>query len=103
MNGKGAKRLAQPIFIERIGTLAEQNPMQNAFARAVLVGGSSTLVRSQLREDLLDELKLVIHPVILGKGKRLFTVDLDMKRLQLVDLKVTGAGVVIVTYRPAAA
>ena len=67
------------------------------------VGGSPTLVRALLQEDLLDELKLMIHPVILGKGKRLFTEDLDMKRLQLVDSKVTGAGVVIVTYRPAAA
>ena len=67
------------------------------------VGGSPTLVRSLLRDNLLDELKLMIHPVILGKGKRLFTEDVDLKRLQLVASKVTGTGVVIVTYQPAAA
>jgi dihydrofolate reductase len=65
------------------------------------VGGSPTLVRSLLQDELLDELTLMIHPVILGKGKRLFTEDLDLKRLQLVDSKVTGTGVVIVTYQSA--
>src|SRR5689334_22411525 len=52
------------------------------------VGGSPTLVRSLLQENLLDELKLMIHPVVVGKGKRLFTEDVDLKRLQLVDSKV---------------
>ncbi len=64
------------------------------------VSGSPTLVRSLLQDDLLDELKLMIHPVVVGKGKRLFTEDVDLKRLQLVDSKVTGTGVVIVTYQP---
>jgi dihydrofolate reductase len=65
------------------------------------VGGSPTLVRSLLQENLLDELKLMIHPVVVGKGKRLFTEDVDLKRLQLVDSKVTGTGVVIVNYQSA--
>jgi dihydrofolate reductase len=65
------------------------------------VGGSPTLVGSLLQENLLDELKLMIHPVVVGKGKRLFTEDVDLKRLQLVDSKVTGTGVVILTYQPA--
>ena len=43
----------------------------------------------------------MIHPVVVGKGKRLFTEDVDLKRLKLVDSKVTGTGVVIVTYQPA--
>jgi hypothetical protein len=42
----------------------------------------------------------MIHPVVVGRGKRLFTEEVDRKRLQLIDSKVTGAGVVIVTYRP---
>ena len=67
----------------------------------ITVGGSPTLVRSLLQDGLLDELKLMIHPVILGKGKRLFTEDLDLKRLQLVDSKVTGTGIAILTYQPA--
>ena len=65
------------------------------------VSGSPTLVRSLLQENLLDELKLMIHPVVVGKGKRLFTSESELKRLQLVDSKVTGTGVVILTYRPA--
>jgi hypothetical protein len=43
----------------------------------------------------------MIHLVILGKGKRPLTGDLDLQRLQLVDSKVTGTGVVILTYQPA--
>src|SRR6266487_2617330 len=64
------------------------------------ISGSPTLVRSLLQEGLLDELKLMIHPVVVGKGKHLFTENVDLKRLQLVDSKVTGTGVVIVTYQP---
>ena len=77
-------------------TKLKQQPGKN-----IGVGGSPTLVRSLLREGLLDELKLMVHPVVVGKGKRLFTEDVDLKRLQLVDSKVTGTGVVIVTYQPA--
>ena len=64
------------------------------------VGGSPTLVRSLLKNGLLDELKLIVHPVIVGKGKRLFN-DSDLQRLKLVDSRVTGTGVVILTYQPA--
>ena|SRR5687768_57545 len=64
------------------------------------VSGSPTLVRSLLQEDLLDELKLMIHPVIVGPGKRLFKEDGALKKLQLVDSKVTSKGVVILTYQP---
>jgi dihydrofolate reductase len=64
------------------------------------VSGSPTLVRSLLQDDLLDELKLMIHPVIVGKGKRLFTEDVNLKKLQLVDSKVTSKGVAILTYQP---
>lgn len=59
------------------------------------------LVRSLLQDGLLDGLTLMIHPVILGKGKCLFTEDLDFKKLQLVDSKVTGTGIVMLTYQPA--
>ena len=80
---------------------AEINKLKQQSGQNISVGGSPTLVRSLIQENLLDELKLMIHPVIVGKGKRLFTEDLDLKRLQLVASKVTGTGVVIVTYQPA--
>ena len=79
----------------------EINKLKRGSGKNISVSGSPTLVRSLLQENLLDELQLMIHPVVVGKGKRLFTEDVDLKRLQLVDSKVTGAGVVIVTYQPA--
>jgi dihydrofolate reductase len=81
--------------------LAEEiTKLKKQSGKNIGVGGSPTLVRSLLQEGLLDELKLMIHPVIAGKGKRLFN-DSDLQRLKLVDSKVTGTGVVIVTYQPA--
>ncbi len=62
------------------------------------VAGSPTLVRSLLRDDLLDELILMVHPVIAGSGKRLFAEGDALKRLKLVDAKITGRGVAVLTY-----
>ncbi|MBI5958020.1 MAG: dihydrofolate reductase [Chloroflexi bacterium] len=64
------------------------------------VAGSSTLVRSLLRDNLVDELTLMIHPVVAGRGKRLFVDGSDLKRLQLVNSKVTSTGVALLTYQP---
>ena len=89
----------KPTLIK--GNLAKEiNKLKQQSGKNISVGGSPTLVRSLLQENLLDEIKLMIHPVVVGKGKRLFTEDVDLKRLQLVDSKVTGTGVVIVTYQP---
>ncbi|HSL00691.1 MAG TPA: dihydrofolate reductase family protein, partial [Rubrobacteraceae bacterium] len=63
------------------------------------VQGSPTLVRSLLENDLLDELTLMIHPVV-GAGKRLFEDGRAPKRLRLTDTKTTRTGVVILTYEP---
>ena len=64
------------------------------------VAGSPTLVRSLLEADLLDELKLMVHPVVVGRGKRLFREGGDLKRLKLVGSKTTSTGVLILTYHP---
>jgi dihydrofolate reductase len=64
----------------------------------IAVQGSPTLVESLLQDDLLDELKLMVHPVVAGGGKRLFGDGRALKRLKLVDSKTTGTGVVILTY-----
>jgi dihydrofolate reductase len=50
---------------------------------------------------LLDELRLMVHPVVLGGGKRLFEGGRDQKALELVDSKAFGTGVVYLAYRPA--
>ena len=63
--------------------------------------GSGTLVRSLLRDGLLDELQMMVHPVVVGSGKRLFEDEGDRKPLELVDSKTFSTGVLYLTYRPA--
>jgi dihydrofolate reductase len=63
--------------------------------------GSGTLVRSLLRDGLLDELTLMVPPIILGRGKRLFEEEGDQKALELVDSRTFSTGVLYLTYRPA--
>ncbi len=67
----------------------------------ITIIGSGTLVRSLLRDGLLDELGLMVHPVVLGGGKRLFEDESDGKALELVDSRTFESGVVYLTYRPA--
>ena len=54
-----------------------------------------------LQADLLDELTLMIHPVVAGSGKRLFGEADELKRLRLVDTKTTKSGASVLTYQPA--
>jgi dihydrofolate reductase len=65
------------------------------------VAGSPTLVRSLLRDDLLDELTLMVHPVVAGRGKRLFEDGAPLKRLRLADSRITGSGVAVLSYQRA--
>jgi dihydrofolate reductase len=65
--------------------------------------GSPTLVRSLLREGLVDELRLMIEPVTLGGGKTIFPDDGVLRPLELTSSVTTGTGVLVCTYRPAAA
>ena len=67
----------------------------------ISISGSGTLVRSLLREDLLDELRLMVHPIVVGSGKRLFEDGVDRKSLELVDSRTFATGVLYLTYRPA--
>ena len=67
----------------------------------IVISGSGALVRSLLQYGLLDELKLMIHPVVVGGGKRLFEDFGEQKALELVDSKTFKTGVLYLTYRPA--
>ncbi|MDX6603412.1 MAG: hypothetical protein QOF13_2614 [Solirubrobacterales bacterium] len=69
----------------------------------ILVAGSAQLVQGLLERDLVDELRLMVFPVLLGEGKRLFGDVSEKKPLNLVDSKTVGAGVSILTYEPATA
>jgi dihydrofolate reductase len=63
--------------------------------------GSGELVRSLMRQDLVDEYLLSIHPLLLGSGRRLFGDDGTEAALRLVDSTTTTTGVIIATYQPA--
>jgi dihydrofolate reductase len=69
----------------------------------IVVHGSPRLVQTLLADDLVDELRLMVFPVVLGSGKRLFGETSDKKTLRLVDSKVVGGGVIILVYQPAGA
>jgi dihydrofolate reductase len=67
----------------------------------IVVHGSATLTQTLLEHDLVDELRLMVFPVVLGSGKRLFGETSDKKPLRLVDSKTVGEGVGILVYQPA--
>jgi dihydrofolate reductase len=76
--------------------------LKEQYEGEVVVHGSARLVQALLADDLVDELRLMVFPVVLGSGKRLFGETADKKRLQLVGTRTVGDGVLILTYaRPA--
>jgi dihydrofolate reductase len=82
------------------GNLAEElASLKQQPGKDIGVAGSPTLVHSLLEQGLLDELILMVHPVIAGSGKRLFEDGESLKRLKLVSAKATRTGTVILTYQ----
>lgn len=79
-------------FAEEILKLKQQ-PGEN-----ILVHGSKTLVRSLMKHDLIDQFQLLVFPVILGKGLRLFTDEYSAK-LKLMQSKTYDSGVVLLSYQ----
>jgi dihydrofolate reductase len=67
----------------------------------IVVHGSARLAQTLLEHDLVDELRLMVFPVVLGKGKRLFGSTTGKKPLRLVDSKTVGDGIAILIYQPA--
>ena len=67
----------------------------------ILVQGSATLVQTLAEHGLVDEYRLMVHPVVLGTGKRLFSGSAAGTDLQLVDSRKVGPDVLLLIYRPA--
>ncbi len=80
---------------EALSRLKQEN------GKNIMVNGSATLVRSLLRDNLLDELRLFVHPVVVGSGGRLFEDGGDQVELKLADTHTYDNGVVSLTYEPA--
>jgi dihydrofolate reductase len=68
----------------------------------IVVHGSARLVQTLVEHDLVDEFRLMVFPVVLGSGKRLFGETSAKKPLRLIDSKTVGDGVAILIYVPAA-
>jgi dihydrofolate reductase len=73
----------------------KQQPGQN-----ILVFGSCELVYTLTQLDLIDEYRLMVFPIILGSGKRVFRDGSEKKTLKLVETKTFSSGVVVLTYQP---
>jgi dihydrofolate reductase len=65
----------------------------------LVVHGSGQLAQTLLERDLVDELRLMVFPIVLGTGKRLFGDPGEKKKLRLADSKIVGDGVAILTYQ----
>ena len=82
------------------GDVAEELRRQKALpGKEISITGSPTLVRSLIAEGLLDELRLLVHPIIVGGGKRLFE-DGDRVPLRLTESRTFKTGVLYLTYIP---
>jgi dihydrofolate reductase len=77
---------------------ADVDALTKRFEGDILVAGSGKLVQSLLELDLVDELRLMVFPIVLGKGKRLFGETSEKKQLALVESKTLDGGVIILTY-----
>jgi dihydrofolate reductase len=79
----------------------EVTKLKQEYDGDIVVHGSAQLVQTLLEQDLVDELRLMVYPIVLGSGKRIFGELKDKKPLRLVDSKIVGDGVAILTYEPA--
>jgi dihydrofolate reductase len=75
--------------------------LKEGVGKDIQVMGSGQLVQTLIRHDLVDEYRLMIHPLVLGTGKRLFRDEIPLTRFRLVDSKASGKGVLLLTYKPA--
>ena len=81
--------------------LEEVSKLKQQLDGNIVVHGSVQLVQALIEHDLVDELRLMVFPVVLGTGKRIFGETSDKKGLRLAESKIVGDGVAILVYEPA--
>jgi dihydrofolate reductase len=81
--------------VEEVANLKRQHE------RDIVVHGSPQLAQTRIEHDLVDELRLMVYPVIVGAGKRLFADTSGLKNLRLVETRTFDDGVHVLVYRPA--
>jgi dihydrofolate reductase len=80
--------------------VSEVSKLKQELDGEIVVLGSPRLARTLIERDLVDELRLMIYPVVLGAGARLFGETSDKKPMRLLDTKTVGDGIAILTYEP---
>ena len=80
--------------VEAITTLKHQP------GKDIILDGSASLVHSLMGTDLIDEFRLLVQPILMGKGRRFFTDRMPQLRLRLVESKTLSLGVLALTYQP---
>ncbi|HEY8324449.1 MAG TPA: dihydrofolate reductase family protein [Ktedonobacterales bacterium] len=75
--------------------------LRRQLGKDIVILGSGDLVQSLMRRNLIDEFRLLIHPLVLGSGRRLFPDGAPHTALRLISTTTTTTGVVIATYQPA--
>jgi dihydrofolate reductase len=81
--------------VEEVSNLKKQP------GKDILVFGSGQLVNTLMEHDFVDEYRLMVFPVVVGGGKRLFEGASDKKALKLIETKTFSSGVVVLSYGPA--
>jgi dihydrofolate reductase len=88
-------RLLQGDIAQGVSALKQQS------GQDIMVAGSADLVSTLRRLDLIDEYRLLVYPILVGSGKRLFKDGSEIAKLKLVETKTFGTGVVLMRYEPA--
>jgi dihydrofolate reductase len=88
-------RVISQNVVEELANLKDE-PGQD-----ILLAGSGKLLHSLMEHDLVDEYRLMLHPVVVGGGKKLFENETQTTSLTLVEAKPLASGIVILTYHPA--
>jgi len=101
-----SKTLSEPLSWNNShlikGDIAEGvRKLKDESGKDLHVIGSGDFVQTLIKADLIDEFRLMIHPLVLGSGRKLFREGLPRRPLKLVDSKPTSSGVLIATYQPA--
>jgi dihydrofolate reductase len=97
-NTRNKSEWKNSVFIKNVEDIKE---LKNSAGSDIQVWGSSELIHLLLKNDMVDELRLKIHPLTLGKGKKLFDNDAHPAAFTLTDNSITSTGVIIATYKRA--
>src|SRR6185369_8759583 len=84
------------------GSVVEQiTKLKQQPGRDIIIDGSTTLVQSLMKTDLIDEYRILVQPFVMGRGRRFFPDGTPPTKLRLVESKTLGFGFLALTYQPA--